>query len=156
MAEFVALCGGQVLLGYPHVQASDVYALGLVLWEIVSGSTPFHDHGRYDDIKSRVRCQHTCALVYMVICIPVDYSRRKAALPLFLSRPYLPRHRGAVLGGRLHQAAYRRRCCNCAAHMLGRQFAQAPLLHRAPGGSACDQGGLRYGNRAHRVRDVDE
>jgi serine/threonine protein kinase len=33
----------EVLSGCPHSQASDVYGLGLVLWEIVAGMVPFCD-----------------------------------------------------------------------------------------------------------------
>jgi len=44
----------EVMLGSPHTQASDVYSLGLVLWEILSGSIPYQNFTRQDDIKNHV------------------------------------------------------------------------------------------------------
>ena len=37
-----------------HCQASDIYSLSLVLWEILSGQVPFNDVMKQDDIRFKV------------------------------------------------------------------------------------------------------
>lgn len=39
--SILGVCSYQVLKGCDHTQASDMYSLGLVLWEIISGKIPY-------------------------------------------------------------------------------------------------------------------
>jgi serine/threonine protein kinase len=53
--EFLAnWAAPEVIKDARHSQASDIYSLGLVLWEILSGSVPFNEVRRQDDIRFKV------------------------------------------------------------------------------------------------------
>lgn len=53
--EFLAnWAAPEVIKDAQHSQASDVYSLGLVFWELLSGSVPFNDVRRQDDIRFMV------------------------------------------------------------------------------------------------------
>lgn len=44
----------EVMISAPHTQASDVYSLGLVFWEIISGLVPFENTSQQDDVRTLV------------------------------------------------------------------------------------------------------
>jgi len=44
----------EVMISAPHTQASDIYSLGLVFWEIISGLVPFENTPIQDDIRTLV------------------------------------------------------------------------------------------------------
>lgn len=44
----------EVMISAPHTQASDIYSLGLVLWEIISGLVPFENTLMQEDIRTLV------------------------------------------------------------------------------------------------------
>lgn len=50
----------EVLMGCTYSLPSDVYSLGLVLWEIISGKTPFYDISNPDTVRDAV-----CHLIYV-------------------------------------------------------------------------------------------
>jgi hypothetical protein len=53
--EFLAnWAAPEVITNGIHVQASDVYSLSLVLWELITGCVPFNETPRQDDIRQRV------------------------------------------------------------------------------------------------------
>lgn len=45
-------------MGCPHALHSDVYSLGLVLWEIISGKTPFAEITNHDIVRNAVSPSH--------------------------------------------------------------------------------------------------
>lgn len=62
----------EVLDGKLYTQASDVYSLGTVLWEIISGKLPFDDEQSEETIRRKVLSGHTHD-------IPVEYVGSKYA-----------------------------------------------------------------------------
>ncbi|GBB85993.1 hypothetical protein RclHR1_12430002 [Rhizophagus clarus] len=47
----------EVLKGKPHTQASDVYSIGMIMWFITSGESPFYDR-KYDEYLAREICEN--------------------------------------------------------------------------------------------------
>ena len=63
----------EVLLGKPYTQASDVYSLSLVLWEIVTGVIPYSEiHGSCRDNFEIIR--NEVAVLHNRLAIPKEYE----------------------------------------------------------------------------------
>lgn len=60
----------EVMRSQPATQASDIYSLGLVLWELVSGKVPFAEYGRdSDQLMYQVRQITVLSLVIYILSI---------------------------------------------------------------------------------------
>ena len=75
----------EVMIGAPHSQSSDIYSLGLVLWEIISGLVPFENTNSQEDVRSLVLsgkrpeippCTDSRYVSLIKNCWKADYSGR--------------------------------------------------------------------------------
>jgi hypothetical protein len=134
-------------MGCPHALHSDVYSLGLVLWEIISGRTPFAEITNPDIVRNAVSpCPpptHPCS----PSLTPQDPERRETCDPASLPRQALLENHREVLACRLHSAPCHRRGGDGTGAVLGGLPPSPHLLHELCGGPRGDPFQLRVGVR---------
>jgi serine/threonine protein kinase len=70
----------EVLQGDVYTQAADVYALGLVLWEIFSGEAPYNQETNSDDSSGQQRMRAQVGSLFRLSLFVSDYHSCVAVL----------------------------------------------------------------------------